>query len=69
MPRVIIIQYVYAHTDEDALKVARHARMMGKRSEIITDDEYATDHKHNSPMQDLMDWANKAGVDFQPSLY
>ena len=67
MPRVIITQYLYAHTNEDALAIARQARMEGRRSEIITNDEYMTKY-HNNQMQNLIEWAEKNGVEFKPSI-
>jgi negative regulator of sigma E activity len=68
MPRVVITQYTYAHTNEDALEIARKARLDGKRSEIITDEKYTSLIAGHFQMQDLRKWAEFNKVPYKPSI-
>ena len=64
MPRVIITQYTYVSTNETALRLAQLARGQGKRSEIISDDEYLERARELATMQDLRLWARDNSVKF-----
>lgn len=64
MPRVIITQFVFAHSNEDALQIAREAREKGKRSYILSDEEYQEFHPLIS-MQDLTHWADDNNIPFR----
>lgn len=68
MPRVVITKYVYAHTNEDALRIAREARMNGCRSEIITEEEYNERYFPRQNQMDLSKWAAENSVAYVPSL-
>ena len=64
MPRVIITQYTYVSNNETALRLAQLARGQGKRSEIISDDEYLERARELATMQDLRLWARDNSVKF-----
>ena len=66
MPRVVVTQIIYVHTNEEALALARETRRLGKGSEIITDDEY-TEKYLMRQSQDLHAWAKENNVDYIPS--
>lgn len=68
MARVVITKYLYAHTNEDALRIAREARMNGSRSEIITEEEYNARYFPRQDQMDLSKWAAENGVAYISSL-
>ena len=57
MPVVVITQHVYVATNKEALKIARRARFGNKRSEIISDAEYADRRLKLAETQNLEAWA------------
>lgn len=57
--RVVITAYRYAHSAEEAYKFALAERGEGKRTEIITEEQYKTIILNSPNIQDLLEWRRK----------
>lgn len=51
--RLIITNYVYIHDLEEAKKLALKGRGEGRRTEIITEEEYQKNPQYHTKFQDL----------------
>ncbi len=61
--RVVITSYVYARDAEEAYELAIEERRNGRRTEIITDEEYSGVARYLPKMQDLLEWRRKNILD------
>lgn len=60
---MILTQYKYCQTNEEALKEAKLGRLGGKRVQIISDAEYARIRPKLAEIQDIPKWAKDNNVE------